>query len=400
MMNRYKLNIKLDYLQLTLRSLNVTQGIWLVYLYNKGFSIFEVGIFEAIFHISSMAMEIPTGILGDLLGRKFSRILGIISYLIYVIIIIYSNNVLSMVLAFIFCGTSYALESGSGEALIYDSLKMTNDEEKYVKINGYREIIFQVTSSIALVVGGYIALVSYNLNFWIVFIAFVTALIPISLMKETLIKRSVKDVNIGNLVNEHFVISSKLVFRDKNLLFLIIIGALMAAPVTSLFFYFQIHLIELNYSIFVIGILLAVHSVFGAVGGYFADKLERKFKEKLILYVVPIFIVISFWLIQIDLLVFLPFILLGLFDSVFYIVLSDYINRIVPSEQRATVLSFNSFAFSIIMILVFPLLGMVGDIVNLKFSFLILAILVTVFYISLLIYLRKSRIDISKKTVD
>ncbi|AIO18657.1 Inner membrane transport protein YdhC [Candidatus Izimaplasma bacterium HR1] len=396
-MKKYKNNIILDYIQLGLRSFNVTNVIWLLYLLLKGFDPLEIGIFESVFHVSSLLFEIPSGMLADLIGRKQSRIIGVLLYLVYVILIVYGNNVVLIGLAFIFCGASYAFESGSGEALIYDSLVMTNDQDKFMKINGNREIIFQLSSTLALLIGGYLALMSYKLNFLVVFIAFTVALIPVLLMKETKQNSVKKHSNFNDLVYEHFVRSTKTVFNDKNLTFLIILGALLAAPVTSIFFYFQLYLSEsLNYPEYLIGILLAVHSLAGALGGYLASRLEKKFQEKLLLYIVPLLLVVSFWAIQVDLIVFVPFVLLGFLDSLLYIVLSDYVNRIIPSEQRATVLSFSSFAFSIVMIIIFPILGAIAKYSSYKISFLILAGLVSVLYVALLLVLRSNKFVVKK----
>lgn len=388
-MSGFKRNIKLDYFHTVFRNFNVTQGIWLLFLVSKGFTIIEIGIFEGIFHLASLSMEIPSGIIADLFGRKTSRVLGIVSYLAYVLIMIYSTNVVFIAVSFIFCGMSYAFESGSGEALLYDSLLLTGDEEKFLKISGIKEVLFQASTSIALLIGGYLAIIKYELNFWIVLIVFVVALIPILLMEETIQKSDRKYRSIRELMNEHFLDSTKYVLSDKKLTFLILTGAMMAAPVTTLFLYFQIYLGELNYSLGMIGILLGVHSIFGALGGYFAEKLERKYNERLILFLVPIFIVISFWMIQFDYIIFLPFVLLGFLDSIFYIVLGYYINKLVPSDKRATVLSFNSFGFSIIMIILFPIIGLIGHYVSLRVSFFVLSMIVLAFYILLLIMLRK-----------
>lgn len=65
----YKRNIVLDYLHTFFRNTNFTQGIWAAFLLVKGFSLIDVGIFETIFHISSLTMEVPTGVIGDLYGR-------------------------------------------------------------------------------------------------------------------------------------------------------------------------------------------------------------------------------------------------------------------------------------------------------------------------------------------
>ena len=124
-----------------------------------------------------------------------------------------------------------------------------------------------------------------------------------------------------------------------------------------------------------------------------AYKLERKYKEKKILIFIPLFMIISFWLILVDSIIFIPFVILGFLDSVFYVVLGDYINRVIPSETRATALSFSGLAFSLIMIIIFPIIGLLGEIYSLKTSFFILAIVVTLFYLFLLRVLSKNHLN-------
>ncbi len=340
-------------------------------------------------------MEVPTGIIADLYGRKFSRTLGIISYFIYIALMILSSNFILIALAFFFCGLSYTFESGSGEALVYDSLIFLKKEDDYMKVNGKKEVLFQLGSSISLFVGGYIAMVSFNLTFEITALFYFLALMVILLMHETPLAKSEKHHSFKEMMIEHYVKSTKVIFQSKRLLYLIIIGAMMAAPITVLFMYLQNYLNLLGYSYFIIGVLLGVHSLLAAFGGILAYKLEKKYQERKILIIVPLLMTVSFWLILVDEIIFLPFIFLGFLDSIFYVVLTGYINKIIPSETRATALSFSGLMFSIIMIIIFPIIGMIGDLYSLKISFFILAIIMSIFYFFLLNILRKNHLKIN-----
>ena len=162
---KYKKNILLDYLHTLFRNFNLTHGIWLAFLYSKGLSILQIGMFEVVFHITAITMEVPTGMIADLFGRKMSRILGILSYIILLIIMIYSSSYVMIIIGFIFCALGFTLESGSGEALVFDSLKLMNKEETYMKVNGWKEVIYQASSGAALLVGGYIAMKSFEWTF-------------------------------------------------------------------------------------------------------------------------------------------------------------------------------------------------------------------------------------------
>jgi MFS family permease len=390
-MRTYKKNIRLDYIFTFVKNFNLTSGIWVAYLgIIKGFSLTEVGILEGVFHMSSLTTEIPTGMFADIYGRKASRIVSILIYIAYIAIMLYSNNFYIIMIGLFFCGVSYTFESGSGEALVYDSLLEIKEEARYKKVLGYKEGIFSISSGLALLIGGYLATIKYDYDFYFMIIIMLLGLIPLLMMKETPNSNSKSTKSFSDRFKEHFIDSVKVVTKDKTLLFLIIAGAVLAAPVTTLFLYFQMYLPTLEYSMFLVGVFLASFSLFGAIGGFFAEEIEKRFQDKLVLYIIPLLMIVSIFLIQIEEIIFVPFILVGFLDSLFYVILGDYVNKLVPSNKRATILSFNSFSFSVIMIILFPLVGYIGDHYSLKMSFFVLGVIVIIFYIILLIVLKRS----------
>ncbi len=382
---KYKKNIKLDYLHTLVRNINFTQGFWLLFLLVvKDFSLFEVGILEMVFHLTSLTMEVPTGVIADVFGRKISRLLGIFSYFIYIFIMLFSGNFTVILIGFIFCGLSFTFESGSGEALVYDSLKLMGEEDRFMKVNGMKEVIYQFAGAISLVASGYVISISFNLSWYLTLGFYVVSMIVIMLMRETPIVEKVKHLNLKELLYNQYVVSTKVVFGNKRILYLTIIGAMMAAPITTLYLYLPDHLNSLGYSYFEMGVLLGAHATLAAIGGYYAYNLEKKYKERKILYYIPLFMVISFWLVLVDEVIIIPFIMLGFFDSIFYVVLGDYINKIVPSEIRATALSYGGMMFSLVMIVIFPLIGLIAQYNGLWTGYFILAVIISLFYIFLL----------------
>ena len=391
---KYKRNIKLDYLHTLVRNINFTQGFWLLFLLVvKDFSLFEVGLLEMVFHLTSLSMEVPTGVVADVFGRKISRLLGIFSYFVYIFIMLFSGNFTVILIGFIFCGLAFTFESGSGEALVYDSLKLMGEEDRFMKVNGMKEVIYQFAGAISLVASGYVISVSFNLAWYLTLGFYVVAMIVILLMKETPMLEKAKNLKLKELLYKQYVESTRIVFRNKRLLYLTIIGAMIAAPITTLYLYLPDHLDSLGYSYLEMGLLLGAHSAFAAIGGYYAHKLEKKYKEKKILYFIPLFMVISFWLVLIDDAIIIPFILLGFFDSIFYVVLGDYINRIVPSEIRATALSYGGLMFSLVMVIIFPFIGLIAQLNGLWTGYLILAIITSLFYLFLLRVLSGNNLD-------
>jgi MFS family permease len=53
--------------------------------------------------------------------------------------------------------------------------------------------------------------------------------------------------------------------------------------------------------------------------------------------------------------------------------ISTYLNQLIPSRFRATILSFQSMAYSLFMIAIFPLVGLIGNLASLNHAFTLLS---------------------------
>ncbi len=397
---QYKRNVILDYLHMFFRSSNFTHGIWAAFLLVKGFTLIDVGIFEMVFHISGLIMEVPTGVIGDLLGRKTSRLLGILTYFIYIAIMLFSMNYLLILIGFIFCGISYTFESGSGDALVYDSLKEIGEEHNFMKVNGIREVVYQVATVLVLFITGLFLAGKHNTDFYLTAGMFVIAFIMIFMMKETHIPHETKGKSFKQRINDHFIKTWKVVTSSKRLTLLIVIGALLFAPVTSLFIwaqaYFQYQGFTENWMLY----FLALHSLTAAIGGLMAQRVEKKFGEKSLMVVLPIVLVICFWATLIPKYGFIGFVIVGFIDSLFYVVLFDYINRLIPSETRASVLSFFGMCFSLVMIFTFPIMGWIGEMSSIWYAYLFIAIIITIVVIILMLIIKNNHLDTNKEVLE
>ncbi|MHB8061499.1 MAG: MFS transporter [Ruminiclostridium sp.] len=88
--NKLKRNISISYVYSFLMQLNITSAIWVLYLAFKGMSLVEIGFLEAIYHITGLFFELPTGAIADIYGKKFSVIAGRIVSVIACILMITS----------------------------------------------------------------------------------------------------------------------------------------------------------------------------------------------------------------------------------------------------------------------------------------------------------------------
>jgi len=70
-------NIKLEYIYSFISNFDINAGIWVLYLVYKGLPLWQIGIVEGIFHVTSFCFEVPSGAIADLIGRKNAMILGL-----------------------------------------------------------------------------------------------------------------------------------------------------------------------------------------------------------------------------------------------------------------------------------------------------------------------------------
>lgn len=386
--DKLKNNIIKDYIFTLISRFDLTNGIWMLYLASKGLSLFQIGLMETVYHISSFSMEIPTGAIADIFGRKTSRILGRISSVIATLIMILGNNVFAFGVSFFFTALSNNLESGAGEALIYDSLKEVDKEKLYMKIRGKNELFYQLTKTVSLILGGYIATLSYGGVYKLACIVSIVSVIQALSFTEPTIGKVKRAHNLLATFVKQIKSSIHTLKSDRRIVEMIIAIEIFSTLYTTEFFYLQNRLKSLGHSELQIGIILATGAGLAALLATQTYKFEAKFKLKGILTVASLLAVIAFWGMTIEGVEKYAFIILSGIEGVMFVSMGDYINKLIPSQQRATILSLQSMVFSMFMIVLFPIVGKLGDLYGLSYSFKIIAIVSSIALLSL-VYLTK-----------
>lgn len=374
---QYNRNIIKNYLYILLQNIDFTRGIWMLYLASKGMSLTQLGLLETIFHITSFVMEVPTGAIADILSRKLSRILGRVFSLVGVIILLLGNNFAMFAFSFMFTALSYNLESGAGDALIYDSLKEVGREQDYMKVCGRKEVFYQIAGTISFLVGGYFAVKSYNISFGLTIIIGLINLLQSFTFFEPRTDKSQNKGESGNLLLLQLKDSIKVVRKNPRIGILIIFVETIMAFCTCMFFYLQNYLKSIGYNEMKIGFIYATASMLAAITATQVHRIDRRIGEKGILLIVPIMTVLCIFGAALMKFKYIFFILLTITEGIIFVATNDYINKMIPSEKRATILSFSSMVFSLFMIILFPAIGLIGDRYSLTISFIALGILGT-----------------------
>lgn len=384
-----KKNIKISYIYNFLTYFNITSAIWVLYLSFKGLNLIEIGLLESIFHFTSFLGEIPTGAIADIYGKKVSLILGRILSAIATLLMIYSNGFLGFAIAFIFSALSYNLNSGASDAIIYDSLKLLDREKEYKKIFGSISFFIEIASALAVLFGGVLSDIRFIYAYILALIIDISAISVASFFKEPPIETE----NCEEHVFIHQIKESFSILKNRrNVLYLILFYALITTMCTTVYFYCQKYFQNMHFSRTVIAVIFAISNLLSAVSSKYAYCIENKLKRKKVIVMLPIINV----LVLVGLAVtngyasILFFLLSATVSGFSTPIFSDYINALIPSQYRATILSFDSLCFSVFMLFAFPVVGFIGEKLGLSVAFGTIALMFIPSIIFIVFKLRNS----------
>ena len=379
-------NIISDYFYTFINNLNMASCIWVLYLGYHGMNLMQIGILEGIYHLTGILFEIPSGAIADLLGRKRSLLVGRILMAVSCIIMLFSTTFTGFAISFVLQSLSGNFNSGAEEALVYDSLKLIAKENTYPAISGRINMLIEVSQSIATVAGGILAEYSFGFCYFICVIIAILSIIPVLCMTEPPLQDShdldvAPKTTIYDTVCRHFRESRDVLKDNPRIFSVIVFYSTVFAAFTLLFFYSQQYFIDLGLNKIELSIIMLFAGMAACLGALLNTKLYQIFHEKIALIVALTIAVciIAFGLNNLYI-AFGALLVSDFFNSALYPIQSDTLNRLTPSEKRATLLAVTSMFFSIFMILMFPLVGAITDVVGLAVSFMIIggAVFITI----------------------
>jgi len=358
--SRIERNVLKNYAYVFLTGTSLSEAIWMLYLAFRGLTLVQIGLAEAVFHVTSLLMEVPTGIVADRFGRKTSRILGRGMAMVGTLLMIVSRSFWGFAVAFVAIALSYNLESGAGDALVYDSLLQCGQQDRFTRVKGRQEISWQAAQILSLVASGIIATRSYTLAY-VLSLAVQGASLAIALtFEEPTIGRDGPRERRPGLVR-HVAGSFRVLRENRGILSYILFVEGFSLFCTTLHFYFQNFLKSRGYVEWQIGLVLASSAGAGMLGAAITHGIERRFGKRWLVSLSPFAALVAFGLIAFTPLEIPGMVLRAFVEGILFVSFSDSINRQIPSEHRATLLSFEAMTFSLMMIVFFPLIGAVAD---------------------------------------
>ncbi|HNQ67735.1 MAG TPA: MFS transporter [Bacteroidales bacterium] len=385
-MNILKRNIFALYVIKTAKWFMLFMPIIVLFYQENGLSLRDVLTLQAVYSIAVIALEIPSGYLADVWGRKSTIILGAVLGTIGFAIYSFTSGFYEFLIAELVLGVAQSFISGSDSALLYDSLKNENKENQFIKYEGRVLAIGNFAETIAAVVGGFLAEISLRTPFYgQAIVAFIAIPAAFWIYEPSFKKDNIK-VGFKHIIS---IVNFSL-FKSKNLSLNILLSAVIGCATLTMAWFLQAYLNEIQgFSKYQIGIAWSVVNLTVGIATIFAYKIEKILGSKTTIIAILIIIGGSYVLLGITDLFFIFFVI-WLFYFVRGIatpVLKDYINRSCTPNIRATVLSVRNFVIRILFAGFGPFVGWYADIYSLQNAFLLSGIIIlTSGFIVLLFY--------------
>lgn len=128
--------------------------VYALLLIGRGLSLLEVATIESVVIGFMFLMEVPTGVLADRLGRKWSVVIWVALMLLAELLFLFSRDYTAYLLVGALTGTGFAFASGAVEALIYDSLPAEDRDAAMKRAMGRYGAIGQIAFFASPIVGG------------------------------------------------------------------------------------------------------------------------------------------------------------------------------------------------------------------------------------------------------
>ena len=372
MNHKRKLNLKKQraciYTADLFSGLRITDAVWVALLAARGFSLWEIGLAESVFHVVSLLCEVPSGMAADLLGRKKTLLSGGVLTVTCNLLMAFASDLFTICFAMGLNALAMTMFSGTFTALVYDSLKTEGREDEYIQVSANSSQI----SMLANAIGSLASLLKRFLGFagfYLLSAAFEgVSTAALALMEEPIVtkaqasrgKQTLRALpeQFRQLVRDSLHVLHTCPMAGK----LIASSALISVPSYLTKMFLQQRLVELGWPTELLFLPLLLGGLACVAGTEIGRRVRCRSMRRLytacaLLCGVGTLLVgaapawggiLGMMLVQ------------GVLE-VYLLHESQKLNDAIPSDQRATLISVDGMAYSLLMIPASPLVGAVGD---------------------------------------
>jgi MFS family permease len=327
--------------------------VYTLFLLWNGLNFAQIGLIATVQSVVVVTAEIPTGYVGDRIGRRNSLAIGAALMAVSNLSYLVATDFAGFTFTFVMLSFGGTFVSGSGDAWLYDTLKEHDIESEFTRVKGRARAIGQWVSAVSLVAGGFL----YAANRYYPFYAGVAVALLSLVLVLRLPKNRAYDADESAESDRMTIVDALPVIRDQltapDLRSFVVYLALFSGAIMTMDMWIQpIAQSSLQASFgptleawglaepAIIGILYAAFTVVSAVASDYASDVEELLGVRLAMLLIPLTIAVTYVFAGIfPLLAFPMFFAMKGGNSVVAPIYQRYINDQVESVGRATLLS-------------------------------------------------------------
>lgn len=365
------------YLVLLLGNTLATSLIWginTIFLLDAGLTNLQAFAANAFYTLGMVLFEVPTGVVADTIGRRYSYLLGSVTLavatLLYVLLWQVQAPFWTWAVSSMLLGLGYTFFSGAIEAWLVDALGATGFTGDLESVFGRGQIVSGVAMLVGSVLGGVIAQQTTLGVPFVLRAAVLLAMFAVAL-------RLMHDVGFtprrgGRVLTEVRAIARQSVdhgWRVPAVRWLMVEAFFSAGVGFYAFYALQPYLLDLygNPEAYTIaGLVAAIVAGAQILGGLAAPLVRRLFRRRtsalILMSVLSVAALAAIGLVDSFAAVVVLIVVWGMLFAAAMPIRRAYLNGLIPSEQRATILSFDSLVGSAGGVWSQPVLGRAADV--------------------------------------
>lgn len=334
-------------------------GVNTLFLLDAGLSVGSVFVVNAVFSAGMVMFEIPTGVIADTLGRRVSYLLAIgvlaVTTVLYLISAETNSGPWVFGVVSIFMGLGFTFYSGALEAWLVDALGSVGESGDLDHVFARSAQVTGVAMLIGTTAGGFLGQVDLAVPFVVrsVLLLGLFGMAFRSMFDLGFEPRPLALGQIGTELRTQTEVGITFGWRHRGMRLLMLSGMVRGAFLSYAFYAMQPYMLELLESdqIWVVGVITALMSVSTISGNQLVELLTRSCRRRSTIIfggsVATTVGLLGMGLTD-DFFVAVGFFLLVTTSiGVITPVRQAYVHHVAPSQQRATVISFDAMVASI-----------------------------------------------------
>ncbi|WP_171050789.1 MFS transporter [Bacillus sp. BHET2] len=345
-------------------TISFLQPVLTLFYFERGLTSSDILIVLMFWSGAVLLGEVPTGIFADRFGAKNSFLFGSLLKFVSIVLLLFAYEPWVFFLYSFLNGFSVTFFSGADEALLYDSLKESNEENRMDYAMGKIQSATFISMLIAVLFGSYFAkdLADSQFNLLILLgLAFhLIELILILRVKQPDTDSFQKENPFSQLKS-----GVRVIRQAPQLLLMFLNVTLVFIPAGVVYEYFDQPLMkEAGVPISLIGVFYAASAVVGLIASNSIGWMTARFSRLMLMNISGLLAVVglllsalfgsSLWIIL------GAFFMLRLVRAIRYPIYSQLSNDLIPSGIRATTISLLSIVDSVLDLVVFGVLSTIA----------------------------------------